>query len=77
MRFLLRDNKATFSNIIHFKPTVFTFYLQKDKWHPGFNGMMAKWALNFGDGAFKTDNFWEGEAKDINFAYKDGSTSQK
>lgn len=38
IRFKLRDNNVLFTGIGHFVPTIFSFWLQKDKYYPGYNG---------------------------------------
>ena len=76
VRFKLKDSFALLSGIRHFTPTIFNFYLQKDEWHDGFSGTFGKWAVNFGDGSYLKGLYWEGESKDVNFAYAEGSSNQ-
>jgi hypothetical protein len=38
-------------------PTIWSLFLQKDKWYPGYNGIYGEWVANFGKGAYITENF--------------------
>lgn len=44
--------------------------MHNDKWHAGFSGMLTNWYLNYGQGAFKVNNYGEGETDDMTFGYK-------
>jgi hypothetical protein len=68
---------VVFQNIYHFSPIVFNFFLQKDAWHDGYSGTLGKWAINFGESTYRRGLYWEGESKDANFAYADGTQELK
>lgn len=40
-------------------PNYFGFYIGKDPWHRSFNGRLMYYALRFGSGSFRTENFGE------------------
>ena len=77
VKYLIRDNHLDFNNVLHFVPTVLFVQLQKDKWHPGFNGEMKRWYLNHGVGAYREKDYGEGETDTIQFGFRAGLEDRK
>lgn len=68
----MHDNSLRFPGVGHFVPSDFTFWFGRDPWHPGFEGTLNSWVLNFGEGAYKESNYGEDELPNLNFGYSAG-----